>query len=234
MSALRQEDEHLAVKRHVTQVSRGGKSHLSGASGSPPSYGHLFELGCNDGLQRTLAIRVIQELAPSNGCANERVLHIVDELVSKREHGWRFHISSERLSDLRTNRELSERLCADCAVPGCCYFETVRLTFDDVDRLRARLGVTFEAFVTKHCVPYRNDRDACYTFALKQAQPCAFLSKDGRCSVYADRPSVCAEFPFMVDRDTGDVREIRLFPFCNVPFNVLRLEATCRALEDPA
>ncbi|HYA32898.1 MAG TPA: YkgJ family cysteine cluster protein [Candidatus Bathyarchaeia archaeon] len=224
----------MVVKRHAWQVRRGGKSHWSSASRSPPSYGHLFELGCNDGLRRTLATRVIQELAPSNGCANEHVLHLVDELVSERELGWRFRISPERLLDLRTNRELSGHLCADCAVPGCCYFETVRLTFDDVERLRARRGVTFEAFVTRHCVPYRNDRDACYTFALKQAQPCAFLSKDGRCSVYADRPSVCADFPFIVDRDTGDVTEIRLFPFCNVPFNVLRLEVTRRALEDPA
>jgi len=42
---------------------------------------------------------------------------------------------------------------------------------------------------------------------------------------------VCADFPLVVDPFTGDIIEIRLFPFCNVPFNVVRLEVTRRVLD---
>ena len=70
-----------------------------------------------------------------------------------------------------------------------------------------------------------------HTHTLKKSKPCEFLGEDDRCSVYFDRPTVCADFPFVVDPKTGDVIKIRLFPFCNLPFNVVRHEVTRRVLE---
>jgi Fe-S-cluster containining protein len=176
--------------------------------------------------------KIVEERNAQEGPASERILGIVDEIVSEREGGWHFSLSLERLlGDLGANGHSSRHLCADCSLPGCCYFDIIRLTSDDVERLRAQLALSLDAFVAEHCVPYVDYHDRCYTHALKKAQRCTFLEEDGRCRVYAARPAVCAEFPFVVDRKTRDITEIRLFPFCNVPFNVLRLEARRRVLE---
>jgi Fe-S-cluster containining protein len=165
--------------------------------------------------------------------ASECILGIVDEIISERKGGWHFSLSPERLlDDLRVNDHSSRHLCADCSLPGCCYFEIIRLTSDDAERLRAHFELSLDEFVAQHCVAYVDDHDRRYTYALKKAQPCAFLGEDGQCPVYADRPAVCAEFPFVVDRKMRNITEIRLFPFCNVPFNVLRLEARRRARKD--
>ena len=196
------------------------------------SYGSLFEPGRKDDLRRTLAATVAEELNALDAPASERILSIVDQTISEREGGWHFSLSPERvLDDLPVNDHSSRLLCAECSLPGCCYFEIIRLTSGDVERLRAYLDLSLGEFVAKYCVSYVDDRDRRYTHALKKAQPCAFLGEDSRCRVYADRPAVCAEFPFVVDRKTRDITEIRLFPFCNVSFNMLRLEVKRRALE---
>ena len=162
----------------------------------------------------------------------ECIMRVIDEVVSERNGGWHFGLSTERLSQADPcSDDASARLCADCAHPGCCYFDIIRLTSDDVRRLSAQLNLSSTEFVTRHCTPFADAVDRRYTHALKKSKPCEFLGKDNRCRVYADRPKVCADFPFVVDPLTGDVTEIRLFPFCNLPFNVVRHEVTRRVLE---
>ncbi len=213
-------------------AGRWAKYRASRGAATQASYGSLFEPGREDDLRRTLASKVTGGLNAPEALASERVLGIVDQTITEREGGWHFSLSPERLlDDLRANDHSSRHLCADCSLPGCCYFDIIRLTSDDVERLRAHLELSLDEFVAQHCVSYADNHDRRYTYALKKAQPCAFLEEGGRCRVYADRPAVCAEFPFVVDRKTRDITEIRLFPFCNVPFNVLRLEVRRRALE---
>jgi Fe-S-cluster containining protein len=224
-------DEHLVTKR-VGDAGRWAKYCASRGAATYESYGSLFELGRKDDLRRTLAAKVTEGLNAPEAPASECILGIVDEIISERKGGWHFSLSPERLlDDLRVNDHSSRHLCADCSLPGCCYFEIIRLTSDDAERLRAHFELSLDEFVAQHCVAYVDDHDRRYTYALKKAQPCAFLGEDGQCPVYADRPAVCAEFPFVIDRKTRDITEIRLFPFCNVPFNVLRLEVRRRALE---
>lgn len=196
------------------------------------SYGRLFEAGREEELRRTLASKVYKGLLAPDRSAMERITRIVDEVISEREGGWHFGLSSVRLSkvDLSSD-DASARLCADCALPDCCYFDIVRLTSADVERLSARLKLSSEEFVARHCTPFAGARDHRYTHALKKSKPCEFLKENDKCRVYADRPTVCADFPFVVDPKTGDVIEIRLFPFCNLPFNVVRYEVTRRVLE---
>jgi len=196
------------------------------------SYGRLFEAGREEALRRTLAAKVYEGLLAPDRSAMERITRIVDDVISEREGGWHFGLSSERLSkvDLRSD-DASARLCTDCALPGCCYFDIVRLTSADVERLSARLKLSSEEFVARHCTTFADAFDRRYTHAIKRSKPCEFLDMDDRCRVYADRPSVCADFPFVVDPKTGDVIEIRLFPFCNLPFNVAQHEVTRRVLE---
>ena len=220
------------MTKRVGDAGRWAKYCASRGAATYESYGSLFEPGRKDDLRRTLAAKVTDGLNAPEAPASECILGIVDEIISERKGGWHFSLSPERLlDDLRVNDHSSRHLCADCSLPGCCYFEIIRLTSDDAERLRAHLELSFDEFVAQHCVAYVDDHDRRYTYALKKAQPCAFLGEDGRCQVYADRPAVCAEFPFVIDRKTRDITEIRLFPFCNAPFNVLRLEVRRRALE---
>jgi Fe-S-cluster containining protein len=222
----------VTKQQRVRDADRWAKNRASRGAATYESYGSLFEPGRKDDLRRTLAAKVTEGLNVPEASASERILSIVDQSIREHEGGWHFLLSPERLlDDLRANDHSSRHLCADCSLPGCCYFEIIRLTSDDVERLRVHLELSLDEFVLQHCVSYVDDRDLRYTYALKKAQPCAFLGEDGRCRVYADRPAVCAEFPFVVDRKTRDITEIRLFPFCNVPFNVLRLEVRRRALE---
>jgi Fe-S-cluster containining protein len=210
---------HSAKERAVRRVSGD-------------SYGHLFEPGRQDELRRVLAAKVCEGLSAQDTGTIEDVIRTVDKVIGEREGGWRFGLSPERLSKRNPQADdASALLCADCALPGCCYFEIVRLTSDDVERLSSRLKLSIGEFVARHCTPFNDPSDRRYTYALKKAQPCGFLDKDYRCRAYADRPTVCADFPFVIDPNTGDVIEIRLFPFCNLPFNVVRREVTRRVLE---
>jgi len=216
----------------VGGASRRVKYRATRAAATSTSYGSLFEPGRKDDLRRTLAEKVAEELKAPGVPASERILCIVDKIISERERGWHFSLSPERLLyDLRANDYSSRHLCADCSLPCCCYFDIIRLTSDDVERLRVHLDLSTDQFLAQHCTLFVDDHNPCYTYALKKAQRCPFLGEHGRCQVYADRPAVCAEFPFVVGRKTHDVTEVRLFPFCNVPFNMVKLEARRRALE---
>jgi Fe-S-cluster containining protein len=193
-------------------------------------HGLLFELGQEEELRRTVMAKVREDLKLPDGLAEELISPAVDEIVSKREWGWHLAFSPNRLRALmlRRDEDLPPLLCTECALPGCCYFDVVRLTSNDVRRLSRRLNLSRTKFLAQYCTPYVDASDRRYARKLKNAKPCEFLSEDGRCRVYADRPKVCAEFPFIVDQATGYIAEIRLFPFCNVAFNAVRFEVARR------
>lgn len=207
---------------------RGAKGRATqGASGD--SYGRLFEAGREEELRRTLAVKVHEGLLAPDRNAMESIESIVNEVISEREGGWHFALSTKQLSDSALLADdASAGLCADCEVPGCCYFDVVRLTSKDVGRLSRHLTLSVEEFVARHCTLFVDSHDRRYTHALKKTQPCEFLGADCRCRVYAARPTVCADFPFAIDPVRGDIVEIRLFPFCNVPFNLVHCEVTGR------
>jgi Fe-S-cluster containining protein len=222
----------VVTKRHRRGDARRVAEERDARWVSGDSCGRLFEPGRQDELRRALTAKVREGTPALDAGAIESIRRAVDEVIAEREWGWHFALPTERLSksDLRADAA-SALLCADCALPGCCYFDVVRLTSADVLRLSTRLKLSFEEFIAKHCTPFVDAQDRRYTHALKKAKPCAFLGEDDRCRVYADRPMVCADFPLVVDPITGDIIEIRLFPFCNVPFNVVRHEVTRRVLD---
>jgi Fe-S-cluster containining protein len=226
-------DESVVTKRYRKGKVLRGVKERAGRWASNDSYGRLFETGRQDELKRALAAKVHEGLPAPDGGTFESINRAVDEVISEREWGWHFALPTERLlkRDLRAD-DMSALLCADCALPTCCcYFDFVRLTPDDVARLSKRLKISSEEFVAQYCTPFVDAQDRRYTHALKKAKQCEFLGDDDRCRVYADRPTVCADFPLVVDPITGDIIEIRLFPFCNGPFNVVRYEVTRRVLD---
>ena len=225
-------NERVVTKRHRRGDARRVAKEHDARWASSDSYGRLFEPGRQDELRRALTAKVREGILALDAGAIESIQRAVDEVIAEREWGWHFALPTERLSknNLRADAA-SALLCADCALPGCCYFDIVRLTSADVARLSTHFKLSFEEFVAQHCMPFVDAQDRRYTHTLKKAKPCEFLGEDDRCRVYADRPMVCADFPLVVDPFTGDIIEIRLFPFCNVPFNVVRLEVTRRVLD---
>ena len=223
-------DQRVVTKGQTAgDVRHGTGEGPSRTAASYDSFGTLFEPGLKDALRRTLVTKVVEALNGAEAPASERIPAIVDAILSERESGWHLSLSPDRLltGDVRETGAWTRQLCTDCRVPGCCYFDVIRLTSADVERLRAHLNLSLGEFIARHCVPYARD-DPRYRYALKKGKRCEFLAENGRCRVYAGRPAVCAAFPFVVDPKTHAITEIRLFPFCNVPFNVLRHEVTRR------
>lgn len=221
------DESHLGAEKKGGDAAQANDKNLAE---SPNAYGRLFEPGREEELRRTLVAKVQEELKLPDGRAEDLISRAIDEVVIERASGWHLALSPDRLHalTLRDGEDLSLSLCADCALPACCYFDVVRLASNDVRRLSRRLKQSRKEFTAQHCTPYVDASDRRYACKLKNVKPCEFLGEDGRCRIYADRPAICAEFPFVVDQTTGDITEIRLFPFCNVAFNAVRCEVARR------
>jgi Fe-S-cluster containining protein len=78
--------------------------------------------------------------------------------------------------------------CLDCA--ACCKNYSPRFKTPDVKRISKHLGLKESVFIETYL---RLDEDGDYV--AKQA-PCPFLGADNACTIYDQRPSDCARFPY--------------------------------------
>jgi len=96
---------------------------------------------------------------------------------------------------------------------ACCKQADVTLAPYDIVRLKDRLGLSSEAFLQKHAVPFEMDHDGVPGLKLKTTDEGACLLLDGEngCSVYADRPTVCRYYPIgllsMREKDSSEAQE---------------------------
>jgi Fe-S-cluster containining protein len=81
----------------------------------------------------------------------------------------------------------AETDCLACA--NCCKTTSPIFYQRDVDRASKAVRMTPGKFIDAFL---RTDEDG--DMVLKTA-PCAFLLPDNRCSIYADRPTACREYP---------------------------------------
>jgi uncharacterized protein len=81
----------------------------------------------------------------------------------------------------------SEIDCLQCA--NCCRTLGPRITNKDIERLSKFLRIKPSQFCDKYLVV---DEDNDYIF---KSMPCPFLMSDNYCSVYAERPKACREYP---------------------------------------
>lgn len=110
---------------------------------------------------------------------------------------------------------VSEQIpCTSCG--NCC--RTLQIVVDDSDikRLATRLSLSIKVF-TERYIGVAPDRAKHFT-----AIPCPFLSAEGLCTVYEDRPRSCREYPFL---DRPDFRSRTLMMIestatCPIVFNV--------------
>ena len=78
--------------------------------------------------------------------------------------------------------------CLACA--RCCKGYSPRFKTPDIVRIAKTLGLKQSAFIEQYL---RLDEDNDY---VTRSQPCPFLGADNACTIYEDRPSDCARFPY--------------------------------------
>ena len=78
--------------------------------------------------------------------------------------------------------------CLECA--NCCKNHSPRFKQPDINRIAKKLKIKEGELVSKHL---RLDEDGDY---VTQSSPCPFLATDNTCTIYDDRPSDCARYPY--------------------------------------
>lgn len=112
--------------------------------------------------------------------------------------------------------------CLQCA--NCCKNYSPRFKTPDVKRISKYLNLKESVFIDRYL---RVDEDG--DFVVKQS-PCPFLGSDNACSIYEQRPSDCARFPY-TDEDVLLKRPaltIKNSEFCPITYYVLEKLITGR------
>jgi Fe-S-cluster containining protein len=114
------------------------------------------------------------------------------------------------------HEEAFERIdCLKCA--ACCKNYSPRFKTPDIKRISRYLGMKEGDFIETYL---RVDEDG--DFVVKSS-PCPFLGSDNRCSIYEERPSDCARFPY-TDEDVIIKRQnltLKNASFCPITYYVL-------------
>lgn len=105
--------------------------------------------------------------------------------------------------------------CLQCA--ACCKNYSPRFKTPDIKRISRYKGMKESEFIETYL---RVDEEG--DFVVKST-PCPFLGSDNFCSIYEERPSDCARFPY-TDEDVIVRRQqltLKNASFCPITFYVL-------------
>lgn len=105
--------------------------------------------------------------------------------------------------------------CLSCA--NCCKNYSPRFKTPDIKRISKRLRMKEGEFIETYL---RLDEEGDY---VTKSAPCPFLGSDNACSVYEDRPSDCARFPY-TDEDVIVRRQpltLKNSTFCPITYFVI-------------
>ncbi|MFT4023761.1 MAG: YkgJ family cysteine cluster protein [Flavihumibacter sp.] len=105
--------------------------------------------------------------------------------------------------------------CLQCA--ACCRHYSPRFKTTDIRRIAKHLRVKESVFIDTYL---RLDEDGDY---VVKSSPCPFLQSDNHCSIYDQRPSDCARFPYTDEDVLVKRRQITLknSSFCPAVYYVL-------------
>ena len=116
----------------------------------------------------------------------------------------------------RLNEEAFEKIdCLACA--NCCKNYSPRFKTPDIKRIAKHLSLKESVFIATYL---RVDEDG--DFVVKSS-PCPFLNTDNTCTIYEERPSDCARFPY-ADEDVFIKRPsltLKNAEFCPITYYVL-------------
>ena len=116
----------------------------------------------------------------------------------------------------RLHEEAFEKVdCLQCA--ACCKNYSPRFKTPDVKRISKHLGMKESVFIETY-LRVDNEGD----FVVKST-PCPFLGADNYCSIYEQRPSDCARFPYTNEDVIIKRKQLTLknSSFCPITFYVL-------------
>ena len=105
--------------------------------------------------------------------------------------------------------------CLNCA--NCCKNYSPRFKTPDIKRISKVLRMKEGEFIETYL---RLDEEGDY---VTKSAPCPFLGSDNACSIYEDRPSDCARFPY-TDEDVLVKRHaltLKNSSFCPIVYYVL-------------
>lgn len=81
--------------------------------------------------------------------------------------------------------------CEECGM--CCYQKLITILPEEVDRISTAAKVPLGEFMSSYVGIAEDNR-----IMLLRTNPCAFLGKDKKCSIWEDRPEICKQFPYLV------------------------------------
>jgi Fe-S-cluster containining protein len=101
--------------------------------------------------------------------------------------------TSPRLANLIVLQYVANNLkdkCHNCSI--CCENEElISVAAADVRRISVYLKMPVTRFIRRYVKKLKKSK-----MSLRRTLPCVFL-RDGRCSIYPVRPTVCAMYPFL-------------------------------------
>jgi len=105
--------------------------------------------------------------------------------------------------------------CTKCA--NCCKNYSPRFKTPDIKRISRALRMKEGDFINKYLLL---DEEGDY---VVKSKPCPFLDNSNKCSIYEERPSDCARFPY-TDEDVFVKRQsltLKNSTFCPIVYYVL-------------
>lgn len=105
-------------------------------------------------------------------------------------------ISPEMEKDLDLAYDVCEGMhnefpCEECG--KCCHQDLITILPEEVDRVSSAAKIPLGEFMSSYAGIAGDGR-----IMLLQTDPCAFLGKNNRCTIWKDRPQVCEDFPYLV------------------------------------
>ena len=84
---------------------------------------------------------------------------------------------------------------SECKMCGkCCHQPFITVRDEEVASISDYVGMNPFDFVMEYLE--RDPEEDKWLF--RKTNPCAFLGKDNKCTIWSGRPEICDEFPFMV------------------------------------
>jgi Fe-S-cluster containining protein len=106
-------------------------------------------------------------------------------------------IPPEMLADLDLAYDVCRRMhdSFECETCGrCCHQANITVRDDELERMSKHLNMSTDAFTKE----YLYKRDGLWLF--RKSGACRFLGKDKRCKIWAERPEICGDFPYLVSK----------------------------------
>ena len=75
----------------------------------------------------------------------------------------------------------------------CCHQPNIVVRPEEFERIAYAANLSISEFIDGYLERTRDGR-----FLFSRTAPCAFLSKDNRCTIWKDRPEICDDFPYAV------------------------------------